>query len=87
MSKNITKSELIEVLASSLDISNSMAEKGINKVVERIVEKLSAGQGITLSGFELPIHIKQRIKGSAAESLLIQQADPEKKLSEVLKNF
>lgn len=47
----MNKSELIDSVASTADISRAEAEKAINAVVESITKELAAGSSVVLVGF------------------------------------
>ncbi len=87
MPKNLTRKELIETLSSSLDLSESVAESGINQIVKLIIERLTAYKEITLTGFSAPINIKQNPKKSPVQqdSNNLESVEPGKKLSTMLK--
>ncbi|MBU2515608.1 HU family DNA-binding protein [bacterium] len=84
MPKNLTKQELIATLAGSLDLPKSEAESGLNRVVTLIIERLTAYQEITLTGFGAPINIKQKPKTSSSLQN-VETVAFDKKLSTIIK--
>ena len=47
----MTKAELIESVASKVDLPRAVAERTVNTVFDDIVEALKAGEKVNISGF------------------------------------
>ncbi len=47
----VTKTQLIEILASDLDISKAQAEKFLSSFIDTITKNLKSGKEVTITGF------------------------------------
>lgn len=51
MSKNLTKAELIALVAKDADLTKAKTEKAVNAMMQHIKASLAKGKNVTLIGF------------------------------------
>lgn len=62
MSNNLSKNDLVKMMAKELELPDTTVKATINSMVSKIVEYLTAYGEVSITGFGAPITVKQKSK-------------------------
>ncbi len=68
MSNILSKNDLVELMARELELPDDSVKEAINKMVNKIVEHLTAYGEVSITGFGAPITVKQKSKSASVKT-------------------